>query len=1539
MATDMQNTSNALTNSFNKGMMKDPNDTFMGEGVWTHARNAVNNSHDGEIGVLGNEPANFKCADLPYPFNGAIHIDDAEWAVFSTDDVDSEIGVFNEEQCSYTKIVNDRSLGFKRSHLIRGVSRRKFDCGRPVYFSDGLNPDRYLDLDDVPWKQTVEKVEDCYVYTDTTELDVEKLRLAPLVKTPCLLLKKGVSSGTLPNGTYQVVIAYTVNQIKVTDYSLPTEPQSLFSHQNLSGSLELSITDMDTNFDEFELVVISYVNQQTVARKLGIYSTRQKTVYIDTIDPELPIVSISLVSQRSVAYERSDAMYQVNNYLLRSGIYSKFAFNYQPQANNIRSKWVAVKYPSNYYEKGGNNAGYLRDEQYSFFIRWVYNTGEKSASFHIPGRAPIVSDLTFATGSDVMEGTTTPTWKVTNTATITSLTQTTLEDGGVQVAEGEMGYWESTEIYPDNRPDIWANLCGKNIRHHKFPDNNISEQTNHFLDNGSHVVIMGVKFSGITHPLDNNGEPIASVVGYEILRGSREGHKSIIAKGILNNLREYKVPGSTTTTGLYQNYPFNDLRDDVYHVDSDRLFKNGGDNDKANPLKGYRKDMFSFHSPETSFSKPFLSATEVKIYSEFTGQVTGKFETPYKHPKFKLLNNKAGIAALAIGSAIAVTAALGKGNVSFGGSGDIPVKTDVAGGKMNLPAVGGALGTEAATTGINVGLIIAQAAIDIGLMLATSFIIADNIIKILNAVSPKQQHALQYVSHGFYNNQVAKKAGERRRALKDAIYVRDGINQFGSDFRINNVNRSGYVALQLDREITNPSAEDKTRVLVDDNTTPKSLYTDFTTTTSCHYGALKIAVASQYGQLNSIKQVPVSFCTHPSTATVAARMSTDVMFGGDTYINRFTEKNSMLFYTDWLLGQPDEYEYDYRNYLSIPYPRFYVDSTQENYQDLDLDLKVQSPIKVKLAPPSVKFQSPVKISLTLAQNKRHLNRLGKDGKIEIRNAYFYLFNSGVRDFFVESEINLAQRDWEEDIARRHYDVRSFTDLSLMFRSDIVKSDNYYKYDYSLSVSKLVNNYFSWGELLPSDYNPLVAEKCYMYYPSRVLYSLPQDTELKKDNWKIFLVNNYKDFSSRVNTIKSVNKTGALILFDTESPVQFMGVDQLQTDGGTKITIGDGGLFNQPLQSITNSDRAYQYGSCQNGTSVVATPQGVFWVSQEQGKIFQYQGQLNEISRNGNKWWFSRYLPSKLKEYFPNYDLLDNPIKGTGVMSVYDNTNEVVYFSKRDFIPLKDTIVYDLDKKKFYDKSGLISNEVELTNEDYFENVSWTLSYDIKNQLWISFHDWHPNYILPDKNHFVTVKGSGFWKHNERCDLFCNFYDKDYPFEVEFVTPSGQNVGTIRNVEYLLECFKYKANCQDRHHVLDFNFDRAIIYNSEQVSGVLGLNLKGKNNPGQLLTFPRVNNNSIDIHYAKEENKYRFNQFWDITKDRGEFSTTREVMFNTSENGYIKVINPKYINYNKPALEHKKFRHYANRVFLRKVVSADTKMLFKMINTKILNSSR
>jgi hypothetical protein len=213
-------------------------------------------------------------------------------------------------------------------------------------------------------------------------------------------------------------------------------------------------------------------------------------------------------------------------------------------------------------------------------------------------------------------------------------------------------------------------------------------------------------------------------------------------------------------------------------------------------------------------------------------------------------------------------------------------------------------------------------------------------------------------------------------------------------------------------------------------------------------------------------------------------------------------------------------------------------------------------------------------------------------------------------------------------------------------------------------------------------------------------------------------------------------------------------------------------------------------------------------------------------------------------------------------------------------------------------------------------------------------------MVPARDHFMTVNNNSIWKHNVRHDSYCNFYGKDYPFEVEFISSTGQSVNTVRNIEYMLELYKYHNDGRDKFHVLDENFDQAMIYNSEQVSGLLILEEKAKNNPVAMLAYPKAGANDITINFSKVEQKYRFNQFWDITKDRGMYNASLDVsMFNTKSNGYEYQINPNYVDYAKSALQRKKFRHSVNRVWLKKGVSGNLKMILKITNQKIQNSPR
>ena len=1517
------------TELYNKGLLKDVSDTFIGEGYWTHARNAVNNSPSGDVGVLGNEPSNVLCARAPYPIIGTVYIYSGMWAIYSTNGFNSELGLFDENTCKYYTIYNDpqnKCFNFFKDYPITGVSKYSSDCTWNLYWDDGFNPTRTINIGNpdlwpypagnwggVPYISTdlffdpdlndADTRPTCNDEQFTTVIDCDKLRLAQYANTPCITITRGHGLGTLLNGSYQATIAYSVNGVKVTDYLAMSNVQAIWTHDNANGSLDITFSGLDTDYDEFELVVIGYVNQQAVARRIGYYSTQTNRVSLDAVDPTLVTIPLEQIPLRTPSYEKSQAMYNVNDYLIRIGPTSYEDFNYQPTANKITANWVGVEYPATYYYDGGNKPTFLRDEVYSFFIRWIYNTGDKSSSYHIPGRAPKPGELSNNSGPDhIISFGQEFNWQVNNTATRIPSTGTT-DDGGVIVARGEMAYWESTEKYPDNKFDVWSNLCGQYLRHHKMPDDIIISNYNQATNS---IVLLGVEFSNIEFPKDLAGQPIRNIIGYEILRGTREGNRSIIAKGLINNMRFYDIPDDISSReGLYVNYPYNTLNEDPFlgvDANTGRQTDGGTSDDVGNDVilfNGFKRDTFSFHSPETTFRNPFLSATELKVYGEVWGNVVGNFRPVDNHPRDKFLTDTSGITANLVGFGLAYASTV---TLTAGGS--------------NI--------AEAAAKGLAFVTVLAA-----NLIAITSYYYiqsTQNMVDAIEAIADEKQFAYQYVSHGFYSNFINSPIGNRRREITKSLYVDPVIQDYGTSQRINNLFRANTVTLTTRGDIADPIVVDNTLFTIGDiargfhgRQADSEIWEKPTKTqnsiTSAHYAALKIKNDNQYGQLDGIRQIPVG-CINLWTLDVDKKATSNLIFGGDMYVNRYTEKSTFFYFSQWMQNLPDNTQWDYRLYNMLPYPRYWMDT---------------SPYK------AVSIFAGI-----VPSDFHHFDRQLYSGFWVLSDVYMYLFNSGVRDFYVESEINLAYRDYGDDPGKRHYDFNTYTDYTELFLTPYIKDTNYYKYDYALSISKHFTSFTSWGNIQPRIYNPNNVG-CFTTYESRVIYSLQQQYELRKDNWRQFLPNNYYDFDSRVTSMRSVGKTGAVIMLEHGAPILFQGVETLDLNGGTKLSIGDGQLFNgQPLQNLSNADSQFEYGSCQNKLSVINTPAGLFYMSQSQGKIFAYGQGLEDISKSGMKWWFSQYSPYVLLEDFPNINenIIDNTIIGIGCQTTYDNINEIVFFCKRDFKlkeEYKGRIKYIIsDQFEFLDFPGYL---ITLGDPKYFINASWTVSYDPKAKAFISFHDWQPNLVMSSKTYYMTVKGDGIWKHNLVCDSFCNYYGIDYPFEVEYVQNQGQTVTTTRSVEYILECYKYSKNCLDYHHLLNENFDRAIVYNTEQISGDLILNLSPINNPYLINNYPIINTNSIDILFSKVEQKYRFNEFWDITNDRGQTTSTTVPMWVTEANGYIRNINTTYVNYNKGATQRKKFRHYINKVLLKKLVSGSSKFLLKLSNNKLLASFR
>ena len=1890
-----QNSEQNITHTFTKGLNKDSDPTFVNDGMWTHARNAVNNTSEGDLGTLSNEASNFLCAVTGTTMQaavtdlyiiGCIQIFSDKWVIFTAGHdnqgrpIMSEIGLLQEERCIYQPIVQDACLGFDKRYLISGVSREKEDCTWQVYFADGLNPDRFLNVGDpqtwiptsytyqgsssapalvnyytngvdsqlwpgVQWVQTCPIINGCEFCTDTNVLDCDRIRLARLMTTPCLNITLGSSGGTLRNGTYYACIAYSIKGQKVTDYFSASNTQPVWAPDDLQGAIRISINADSENFDEFILVVVQNINQGTVAKQIGFYSTNTSVIELDQIKEDLISVPVSFLPIQTPVFEKSDQISEVNNYLLRVGPTSKFDFNYQPLANLIRARWASVEYPGNYYVKGGGKGSYLRDEVYCFFIRWVYDTGDKSSSYHIPGRAPAnfsipgrgikfetdplsntspINNNSLTVDDEVFE--------VFNTASQLASPGTILPDGGVVIATGSMGYWESNEKYPDNKADIWnsssqcwtdvpyinqlpvANtaydLCGQYIRHHKFPDNALTQQTYHFLanpntaieNNNNQIRLMGVYFENIIYPKDNDGNDIPGIVGYEILRGSREGNKSIIAKGMLNNLRTFAIKGSLAANkskGLYPNYPFNTIQPSSsligghvlgYNDPYIRIPQTTGAQNNQEPVidQDVPEDMMTFHSPDTMFRTPFLSVTELKLYGQLNGTSQQQFITPSDHPQFKLLSDTSTIVMIVGGVIEAILSIIGRttkeipsgsmdhdtmGQQVNARSGGDPINTLAAG--TLIPGVfppsvlpvwpggsttsgqsgtngnidtsqGGGNTVDGTTVGFNDwtentamdtanndtnddfdsltgyfttpgGL---QAAFGSGLLPTISSIQYTNnqtalglrggkfeSIKYNNTIGDKQaigsalsgvfntlgklayyfsegadatkklillfirfkQYALQSISYGFYGNFIPEpSANIFRYSIEDAFYIRDNIQDVPlyqdssgafQSYTINNLKRSDTVVL---RTINGQNVTDGPAFINTDNSlvtlgtliqtsiiqtgtavglpTFENTGVQFNRTIASHYAGIKVRLRNQYGQLDSIKQIPITPCEqrmnfniqpvagnplpennfitqnsgrtcstifNPTTGSnnlIWLRLAqTPLFFGGDTFINRYTEKNTFFYFYDWLWQQPDGYEYNYTLYNMIPNARFFVNSIEYDPSPLAPTptniISYITNLSTNPAPgtgtwPRAYYQLDWWTGDNAADRYNYTNDdegdYGSQLDFSVPNANFYLANSSVKDFFVESDVLVDFRQQGITEGEKHYDPYRYADIVRMFNIDpaIITRGNIYRYDYSLSISKAFTQYFSQGTLQSRYYNPQVSQLCYTYYPDRIYYSLQQQDESFKDSWFIYLANNYKEFKSQVSGVKSVNKSGILITFKNDSPLMFQGTDQLQTDLGTKLTIGDGGLFSQPGQSISNADKSYEYGSSQNRLSVISTPVGIFYISQNQGKIFTYGQGLQEISSAGLKWWFNLFLPYKLTDDFPDYPYQDNPVAGIGCQSIYDSENSILYFTKKDYrlrqvtdpIPrVPGTVAYiplitfgkDNGKGDYFTLNG--QGRYLLGDPFLFEDASWTVSYDPKTQTWVSFHDWHPSLTMGTKINFLTTGDKGkqntIWKHNFICNNFCNFYDTPYPFEIEFPHITGQTVTTLRSFEYILECYKRSSiNCVDQFKILDYNFDKVVVFNNEQVSGYLNLNIFPKNNVTLSLTYPKLNTSnfaSYDILFSKEESKYKFNQFWDITADRGEFpigsgypplgplvpGTTvlsgnylERNIWITDASGYKKILNPSNLNYAKAPLQRKKFRSYLNFLNLTRNAAPvgvvnDVNMIIKVFDAKIQVSER
>jgi len=363
------NTINTVVPS--KGLFTDYSKMNNSKEIWTYARNVTINSHLGQITHIQNEPSTKFCAEFPYSYLGSIKLKNDRWVIFTTDEkTNNELGIFDSTNCTYTKLVNSPCLNFSLSNPIFGASKETKDCTESIYWVDGQrNEIRYLNLNNIPYTYTTRN-DSCETKRYTNNLDCDSLSFTKKISIPCITLRT-LKAGSLENGTYQVTLAYSIEGVRLTDYFSVTNPIQIFNHGVRNGSLSITLSDLEKDFSNYNLILIATVNNTTSYYDLGEYDISQTTHIINVIKPEFTPISNKEISIKKPYYQKADYLIANDQYLFVSGISVRPRLNYQKQALNIKAEYTVSEAPIDYYEDN-NEVGYYRDEVYSFGIQWLF---------------------------------------------------------------------------------------------------------------------------------------------------------------------------------------------------------------------------------------------------------------------------------------------------------------------------------------------------------------------------------------------------------------------------------------------------------------------------------------------------------------------------------------------------------------------------------------------------------------------------------------------------------------------------------------------------------------------------------------------------------------------------------------------------------------------------------------------------------------------------------------------------------------------------------------------------------------------------------------------------------------------------------------------------------------------------------------------------------------------------------------------------------------------------------------------------------------
>lgn len=476
------------------GISSDINPADLPEGFYNFAKNI---SLTSSKGVIENEDGFFYSQINSSVYGNFINsgyspigtiVTKLHTVVFLTNNTNSIIGTYNEDDDSFTVVYDDTvrpNLKLNKSFPIKGEWYENFLGEIIIGWTDNNVPPKVLNLSQVA---LINEEKDILLFAEFQQ---------PILDFDI------TGGGSLKSGTYWVYIQYENRSGAKTDWSLPTNPIYITEdtdtnpYTSFDGTvpvitgkqINLTVTNVDTAYDFVNIAIktanvgtnvirfYKVIQQDVYSPTLNIFITGSETQ--ETLTPDEVLI-------KSVIYTKAKAITTLNSQLFLGNLQSDEEINLQPYVNQATVKWIYEEsnVANRKLSRYSIDKSFAHDEVYCLYIHGVTKKGKITKGFHLAGR-PVreitVGGKTFLENAIIKDIDNLPNQVGTTGGTDYLAEDKLLSSGDVRYYQtrdtctwdsgsqtGDLGYWENqSETYPLT-PE-WGSLQGQKVRHHKFP--------------------------------------------------------------------------------------------------------------------------------------------------------------------------------------------------------------------------------------------------------------------------------------------------------------------------------------------------------------------------------------------------------------------------------------------------------------------------------------------------------------------------------------------------------------------------------------------------------------------------------------------------------------------------------------------------------------------------------------------------------------------------------------------------------------------------------------------------------------------------------------------------------------------------------------------------------------------------------------------------------------------------------------------------------------------------------------------------------------